>query len=66
MHRRAHLIAAALAAASIVPIAAPGGTTTGLVDRVHNVRDAVIEAGSRFHGLAEILTGVSVHSTLPL
>ncbi|WP_043629515.1 hypothetical protein [Nonomuraea candida] len=38
----------------------------GLTHRAHRIRDAVIEAGSRFYGLADILTGVSLRDALPI
>ncbi|SEG28691.1 hypothetical protein SAMN05444920_102456 [Nonomuraea solani] len=58
MRRRAHLFATAALVTALVASASP---TSGLLDRVHNVRDAVIGAGERFYGLSDILTGVNLH-----
>ncbi|MEV4468419.1 MULTISPECIES: hypothetical protein [Nonomuraea] len=58
MHRRL------LALSALALIVAAGTPTSGLVDRTHGVRDALIEAGSRFSGIADIITGVHLARSL--
>ncbi|MEV4170877.1 hypothetical protein [Nonomuraea sp. NPDC049709] len=61
MRRRAHLLATAALVTALAPIAA-STPTGGLLDRVHHIRDAFIEAGAHFYGLTDIIGGVSLHS----
>ncbi|GAA3539970.1 hypothetical protein GCM10022419_020030 [Nonomuraea rosea] len=74
--RRAHLLATAALVTALapavahIPVAIPAppasDPTGGALDRVHNVRDAVIEGSHRFYNLADILTGALNYSALPL
>jgi hypothetical protein len=66
-HRRAQLLATAALIAALTPIVVAGGP----IDSMHKIRDALIETGSRFHNLPDILTGsltnsLNLHKGLPL
>ncbi|MGW0805434.1 hypothetical protein [Nonomuraea sp. NPDC002799] len=60
MRRRAHLIATA---ALLMTLTVVSG---GPLHTLHNIRDATIEAGARFYGLADILTGSLTYGSLPI
>ncbi|MGP4094647.1 hypothetical protein [Nonomuraea sp. KM90] len=62
MRRRAHLLATAALITALAPIAAASTPTGGLLERVHHVRDAFLEAGARLYGLTDIIGGVSLRS----
>ncbi|MCF6474825.1 hypothetical protein FAF44_41580 [Nonomuraea sp. MG754425] len=68
MGRRIHLlIATATLAGALVPFAASPTPTGGLVDRMHNVREALMGAGGHFYGLGDILSGATPrYDSLPL